>query len=170
MRDDFFNSITTYAASSMDADTANYIDKYWISRSNFDAAWADVIRSVFLVQPDGSMSVASTQNVEFGLGGLIFGEAEYMDFSRNAMTSGAKIFAVVERADDSSSVVPSHYEFLRFSFPVDIGWREMSSSSLMAIDIFGRPIRRFFVVSDNGRVGKYSDNDAEVPFEISFHE
>lgn len=44
----------------------------------------------------------------------------------------------------------------------------MVSSCSIADDVFMRPIRTYFVISDSARVGKYVDSDALHPYELFF--
>lgn len=57
-------------------------------------------------------------------------------------------------------------DFLRYAFPVSITWTELAFSCDLADDVFQRPVQAYFVVTDNGRVGKYADADADAPYEL----
>ena len=60
--------------------------------------------------------------------------------------------------------------FCRYCYPLNATWDEIANSCAIADDIFMRPIRAYFVVTDNGRLGKYANNDVAKPYDLVFME
>ena len=103
------------------------------------------------------------------IGGIIFDEADLADFNFNMLSSGARTFAVIEDVGQHQFDRLADSGFYRFSYDAGTLWNEIADCCSIAQEVFQRPIRRFFVISDNGRFGKYVDNDASPPTEISFY-
>ncbi len=168
MTPDFLDSaIDGYAPDSLDRSTIQYLENYWINRESFEQDWAHLFVSAFR-RVSGKVSVASG-SVDFLQGGTVFVKEEFLAFIARAEESGATRFAVVEDIGQSNWSALKSFDFFRFSYPVGIGWDEMTKSSILAQDIFERPIRCFFVITDNGAVGKYANNDADPPYDLVFH-
>lgn len=169
MIDDFLSSrIVGYSANNVDESTERYIRKYWIERVSLCTDWANILKTSF-VRFSEAISVASHCSVESKVGGIIFTEEEFSDFVLQVEAVGADRFAVIEDIGQKDWRQLTVYDFFRFAYPPDISWGEMTRSCALADDVFGRPIRCFFVTTDNGRFGKYVNNDAETPYELVFH-
>lgn len=168
MLDFIKNTPSGYIASSLSENDVNYINNYWVSEDGFFNYWSTIIGSCF--HDDGvGVKVSQAKQWHAALGGVIFEEEEFELFKEAAKTGGAQQFCVVEEIGGLNWSRYLGAKFFRFNFPVEIEWEEMTRSSVVAADVFLRPVRRFFVVVDNGLMGKYVNNDDEVPYEIIFH-
>lgn len=165
---DFFDSkFTGYSRKFLTSQDEIYVNKYWLDANILSSTWKDVLDSVFVI--DGSdVKIINDIKSENQLGGILFVEDEFEIFKISLRNANAKKFIVVEDIGQEGWNNFSGLEFFRFCFPNDIEWNEMTSSCQLANDVFSRPIRAFFVVSDNGLVGKYTNNDACPPYELVF--
>lgn len=151
---------------SMAPDPASlkYIESSWIAEPHI-APWVSAITSIF-DRAGGVIGVRSGFVVRRSGSSLLFEKEGYERFTLWAQKVAAERFCVIE--DDLS---PSLYEIrglhcLRYGFEVGADWEWLTNSCDAAIDLFQRPIRQFFVVTDNGMLGKYCDNDSENSFEL----
>lgn len=168
MNDDFaVSGLDGYASESLDEDTVRYLDRYWIDRQCLENEWAELIVSVFK-RSEGSISIAPDNRVKHHLGGILFTKEEFHAFVERAKMIGAIRFVVIEDVGQANWDLLRETNFFRFSYPIDVGWDEMTHSSILAEDVFGRPIRCFFVITDNGKLGKYTNNDADPPYDLMF--
>lgn len=168
MNEDFATSgLDGYVSASLDENTVRYLDHYWLDRRCLESQWAELIVSVFK-RSDGSISIAPDKKVEHHLGGILFTKEEFHAFVELAKMTGARRFVVIEDAGQAEWDVLRETNFFRFSYPMDVGWDEIAHSSILAEDVFGRPIRCFFVITDNGKLGKYANNDADPPYDLTF--
>jgi len=165
---DFLNSnIHGYSPDDLSSSDCEYIEKYWIESPDLKNSWGILLDAAFKRSPS-SVSIQFGRTVDIKRGGLIFDEPEFHVFSDLAKKTGAIKFAVVEDVEQSDWDIINDNSFFRFSYPVDISWNEMVRSCPLADDVFLRPIRCFFVILDNGAIGKYVNNDAETPYELTF--
>lgn len=159
--------IVGYGEVSLDELDIYYLEKYWLNLESLVSYWAGLLDQAFIVNRDGP-EIRCQSNMEYRPGGVLFTEQEFLDFKRLSIDLGAKSFAVIEYIGQSEWVDFSSRSFFRFAYPLDVSWSEMTSSCPIADDVFMRPIRAFFVISDNGRIGKYVDSDAFHPYELFF--
>jgi hypothetical protein len=169
MNHDFMLSgIDGYSSSRADNSLSRYLEKYWIDREALEHDWAPLFESVFR-RSSGKVSVANNFVVDILQGGILFTKDEFLEFEARAKEQGANRFAVVEDIGQRDWHALKRVDFFRFSYPVTVSWEEMARSSILAQDVFERPIRCFFVITDNGKLGKYANNDADPPYDLVFH-
>ena len=162
------SAIDGYPNSRADDSLAQYLEKYWIDRESLEHVWAPLFESVFR-RSSGRASVADNFVVDISQGGILFTKDEFLEFVARAKEVGATRFAVVEDIGQRDWRALKRFDFFRFSYPVTVSWEEMARSSILAQDVFERPIRCFFVITDNGKLGKYANNDADPPYDLVFH-
>ena len=167
-RDFMASMIDGYAENDLDEGTVQYLDNYWIDRDRFSQDWSHLIQSTFR-RSSGKVSVVEGCAVDFLQGGILFAKDEFLAFLDQARATGATRFAVIEDIGLPDWGNPQEFNFFRFSYPTNVDWDEMAHSSILAQDIFERPIRCYFVVTDNGKIGKYANNDADSPYDLIFH-
>lgn len=169
MNHDFLASeIDGYKSWLLEEQTVRYIDLYWINRETLERDWATRIESVFKRTAD-KVSIAEGYVVDFLQGGILFTKEEFAAFVARSKATGATKFAVVEDIGQRDWHALQEFDFFRFSYPIDIDWGEMTRTGMLARDVFERPIRCFFVITDNAKTGKYTNNDASSPYDIVFH-
>jgi len=164
-----FNSsdIAGYKGCSLGKSDVDYLEKYWMSIGGLTENWAGVLSRAFVMKEGGPV-VSFFYKTKLHPGGLLFVEEEFSEFTRSASRTGAQRFAIVEYVGQKQWTDFASGSFFRFSFPLDVSWSEMACSCPIADDVFKRPIRAYFVITDNGLTGKYVDNDALHPYEIVF--
>lgn len=150
----------------MDANTQRYLNLHWLDRQALVSTWGPLVATRFETGENAKVKPGFGFRPE--LGGLVFDESDLIDFNFELLQCGAGSFAVIEDVGQQSWTPDMPPAFMRFHFPTGVGWNELAGSCLLAQDVFQRPIRKFFVISDNGRVGKYVDNDAWPPTEVHF--
>ncbi len=156
-----------YDMSRLDEADLRYLGNYLLDTDVLIRDWSNLLDGIFVLQESG-VAVAPALDVEPRLGGILFLVDEFDEFKREAVASGANSFAVVEYIGQKGWADDASPSFFRFAYPVDVAWEEMVGSCVIAKDVFGRPIRVFAVVTDNGKVGKFADNDALRPYELTF--
>lgn len=144
-----------------------YVRRYWLTPDALARDWARPLSTAFSID-QGRVSIAPGLEVEQALGGILFDADEFAAFQKAAIGTGAQRFAVIEDVDQARWEGIDRGDFLRYAFPVSITWSELACSCDLATDVFQRPIRAYFVVTDNGRVGKYAHADADEPYELKF--
>lgn len=165
---DFFESgLRGYERGKLKKSDLDYLDNFWISIDALKQDWSAVLSAAFS-QESGLASVNSSSPVTKRLGGLIFDETEFDQFKLRAGNTDAQRFAVIEDIGQEDWHSFHDLAFFRFSYPIDISWSEMVHACALAEDMFLRPIRCFFVIVDDGTIGKYVNNDEERPYEIVF--
>lgn len=168
MNADFINSsLAGYEPRFITSADQNYLDKYWLSMDVLMNRWAGVLASSFILT-GSKVRISPQQNVDVMVGGVVFDEDEFGEFTSMLAASGASAFAVVEDIGQQEWMREMDPKFFRFEFPIGISWRDISQSCPIAEDVFLRPIRCFFVIGENARVGKYVDSDSESPHQILF--
>lgn len=167
---DFFeSSIEGYSAEFLTQDDITYLCKYWIDADVLSSKWSSVLTSSFSVR-NLDVGIAPGKSVDVRMGGVLFVEDEFKLFKFLAVESGANEFAVIEDVGQQDWGELSQLNFFRFSFPLSVDWGEITKSCQLAEDVFSRPIRAFFVLTDNGQIGKYVNNDADPPYELFFEQ
>lgn len=170
MRNDFYRSgIPGYGKESLDYPDCHYLDRFWVDAGTLVETWADVLERSFVVRGK-NISIAPMKDVDVRMGGVLFVEEEFKEFKHLALQSGATNFVVIEDVGQKNWKKLESHSFFRFAYPLSVGWGEIAHSCAIAEDIFTRPIRAYFVVTDNGRLGKYANNDADRPYELIFIE
>ena len=165
---DFFSSeIDGYGEEVLTPEDVRYLRKYWLDANMLSSEWSEVLSSCFLVSKL-EVGIAPGISVDVRMGGVLFIEDEFNEFSSLAVERGANRFAVIEDVGQQSWANFSRLNFFRFIFPLDVDWYEIAKSCQLAEDALLRPIRAFFVVTDKGQVGKYVNNDADPPYELFF--
>ncbi len=165
---DFQSSgIERYDMSRLDQANLDYLQKYWLDADALSRNWSNLLDGIFVLQ-EGGVGVHSGLGAESRLGGGLFTAGEFAEFKHRATESGASCFAVVEYIGQKGWTDDSSPSFFRFAYPLSVSWDEIAASCSIAYDVFGRPIRAFAVIADNGQVGKYADNDAPRPYELIF--
>lgn len=162
------SQITGYEGATLDEANTLYLRNYWLNIDDLVRDWAGVLDRSFELGK-GRAGVSPDLNAEARLGGVLLTDDEFVEFKRLAIESGATRFAVVEYVGQDQWKSYTSLDFFRFSYPLDISWAELACSCSIADDVYMRPIRVYFLVTDNGRVGKYADSDAARPYELFFH-
>ena len=167
MISDFLSSgIFGYQPEFLTREDIEYLEKFWIPIDQIEIKWKKLVDCTFDCSMD-KIRIAPESTIDLTMGGCLFEEDDFLEFSARAAAVGAGSFAVIEALDaEDMQIEPK--KFFRFSFPVDVSWQDLAHGAPIAEDVFQRPIRRFFVICDNGRAGKYVDNDADIPFHILF--
>lgn len=161
------SAIPGYDSSSLTSADANNLLDYWIDLEIVSARWSSALERNFTIT-GSEVRIANDREVDVRMGGVVFAEDDFNEFQRQAAASGASRFAVIE---DIGQQGWKHFDasgFLRFSYPVVTSWSRIAKACPIAEDVFIRPIRAFFVVTDNGMVGKYANNDTSPPYELWF--
>lgn len=168
---DFIDTMTSKVNISTYGDVEiNYLDHYWITREELLLKWCDVLCDAFdILTTDSRNKVKRKELMDIRATSYLFDdESAFNRLIEAGRISGATSFAIVEDIGEMNFHNLDDWGFFRISFNIDSSWDNLSNGSGVAYDIFRRPIRSFFVISDNGCVGKYVDNDAENSFEVFF--
>lgn len=169
MNDFYESGIPGYEEEFLKYADRQYLNQFWLDVDVLVKEWGDVLDRSFVISGK-CVSIAPVKDVDVRRGGVLFAEEEFKQFKRLALQSGAKNFVVVEDIGQQDWREITVRSFFRFSYPLVTTWDEVASSCSIAEDIFLRPIRAYFVVVDNGQLGKYANNDAEKPYDLVFME
>lgn len=167
---DFIESgMPGYEEEFLDHSDRHYLSRFWLDADVLAKEWADVLDRSFVIKGK-NVSIAPVKDVDVRMGGVLFVEEEFKEFKRLALQSGATNFVVIEDVGQQSWRQIESPSFFRFCYPLNSTWDEIANSCAIADDIFMRPIRAYFVVTDNGRLGKYANNDVAQPYDLVFME
>lgn len=162
---DFIESnIAGYGPELLTGENSAYLERFWLPFDRLTKVWEPLLSGVF-DRSSGRIRVKPGRCVDIRIGGYLFEEDDFAEFSERGAALRARSFSVIE---DVNRHCFESRSFFRFTFPIDISWRELAHAAPISYDVFQRPIRCFFVICDNGRVGKYADNDEDRPFHIYF--
>lgn len=168
MKEDFLRSnIDNYKEELLDSSDLSYLNKFWLSEDALSRNWADALSRIFVIN-GRHVSISPDMNVDIRMGGVLFTRDEFEEFKRLGVRSGASEFAIIEDIGQKDWTILLDRSFFRFAYPIDVAWDDMSGSCSIAYDVFTRPIRAYYVLTSNGCVGKYSNNDAEKPYDLVF--
>lgn len=168
MNMDFSESaIPDYRKDQLTPEDLAYLNAYWLDRDALSSKWGSTLAASFVVKGQ-SVGIAPGNLVDVRMGGILFIDEEFEEFRSLALEAGASEVAVIEDIGQQDWNRLTHLGFFRFSFPLSLDWRQVSAACSLAEDVFLRPIRAFFVVTGNGAVGKYANNDADPPYEFFF--
>ncbi|MBX7226398.1 MAG: hypothetical protein K1X55_10230 [Chitinophagales bacterium] len=146
--------------------TKGYLDKYWLSELEYNAKWKPIQDTIFVKDFDWFPNNPINPMFSFKIlgGGLLFTEKTFNKLIEFSKEFSDRYFVIIE--DDNNS-------FLRFKFPTNVCWNEINMISNgnietegMSYELFGRPIRNYYVFGDSGHWGKYVANDLDNPIDI----
>lgn len=163
------SGMSGYEDEFLDHSDRHYLSRFWLDADALAEEWADVLDRSFVIK-GRNVSIAPVKDVDVRMGGVLFVEEEFKEFKRLALQSGATNFVVIEDAGQQDWRQITDRSFFRFCYPLSVTWDEIANSCAIADDIFNRPIRAYFVVTDNGLLGKYANNDAVKPYDLAFME
>lgn len=163
------SSMVGYEEEFLDPSDLHYLSRFWLDADVLAMKWADVLDRSFVIKGK-NVSIAPVKDVDVRMGGVLFVEEEFKEFKHLALQSGATNFVVIEDVGQQSWTQMASRSFFRFCYPLNAAWDEIADSCAIADDIFIRPIRAYFVVTDNGRLGKYANNDVAQPYDLVFKE
>lgn len=161
------SSMSGYEDEFLDDSDRHYLRRFWLDADVLVTEWADVLDRSFVISGN-DVSIAPGKGVDVRMGGVLFTEEEFREFKRFALRSGATNFVVIEDVGQQGWKKLANRSFFRFCYPLNAMWDEIANSCAISDDIFLRPIRAYFVVTDNGRVGKYANNDVARPYDLVF--
>ncbi|WP_312706207.1 hypothetical protein [Stenotrophomonas sp.] len=166
MSDFYSSNINGYGSRVLDERSKRYVEKYWLSIDGLMRGWVGALNKRFNTEAQDSAVVKGAVS-HLRPGGVLFEKRDFIEFTSLSIASGAKEFSVVEFIGQKRWGEGGR-AFFRFVYPLDVSWADMVRSSPIADDVFMRPIREYFVISDNASVGKYVNNDADSPYELVF--
>lgn len=161
------SSMSGYEDEFLGDSDRHYLRRFWLDADVLVKEWAGVLDRSFVINGD-DVSIAPAKGVDVRMGGVLFIEEEFQEFKRFALQSGATSFVVIEDVGQQGWKDLADHSFFRFCYPLDATWDEIANSCAISDDIFVRPIRAYFVVTDNGRIGKYANNDVDKPYDLVF--
>ena len=144
-----------------------YLEKYWLDKQELNEYWIKIKNEVF--NPDFSIIPDPVFNKDFDwivrLGGTALAPEEYELFHSCMKITGDKYFIVLEDHDEDN---PPHNSGppLRFKYPIDITWEEITGGADISEQIYVWPMRMYFIFGDSGKWGKYAGSDYPSPIDI----
>jgi hypothetical protein len=162
---DFQRQIEAYAFPSSAAKSVSYLSAYWLSEAEYVQKWKPIQDTIFehvsvsppAVRINEQLAVFST------VGGVLFTKEDFRKLAVCLKDLPDTNFAVVEDFDIDR---PPHGSgpVLRLRYPKSIHWDEMCvAEEGISYELFGRPVRNYFVFGDSGLWGKYAANDWPNP-------
>lgn len=166
---DFSESdIFGYPSSHLTTSDVEYLNEFWMDASALETEWADVLNRSFDIN-GSQVGISRGKRVDIRMGGVIFLEQDFEAFNQRAAEMGVSKFCVIEDVGQKNWKTLETKRFLRFSFPIRVPWARVAHSCALSEDVFTRPIRAFFVVTHGGEMGKYTNADASMPYELCFN-
>lgn len=168
MVSDFHSSqLSGYSTEFLTQADIDYLSEFWLDLDQAQKNWGTLLDQAFECAGE-AVRIKPGRSIDICVSGCLFEEEDFIAFSERAVSLGARRFVVIEDKKQRCGGQIERKDFFRFSFPINISWLKLAHSAPIAEDVFQRPIRRFFVLCDNGRLGKYVNNDADHPFELVF--
>lgn len=136
-----------------------YINNYALNESGFTSAQMllkNIFKNSFLKFPD--FIIKNEYAFFIAMGGILMDEDDFASISRWMTHFNDKYLYVLEDYQESA---PPHQSGppLRFRFPAKLRWEEINQQDGIAYELFGRPIRNYYVFGDSSMWGKYIAND-----------
>ena len=142
-----------------------YLRKYYLPRNEYIDRWKPIQNSIFLNETQGLPDMIFQP--EFSLlvarGGRLFDKEDFEALRSCMIDLGDKHMIIVQ--NDYNGIIEQDL-LIRMKFPVDITWNEVMSGNYISTVIFEMFANGFFVFSESGIWGKYSDNEYENPLDI----
>lgn len=133
-----------------------YLEKYWLSKKEYDEHWKPIQDAMFTNQEKGLPDLKFTKSYEMLTlrGGVLFEEKDFLQLQSCMNQVGDKYFVVIE-----NSFGDIDKPLIRVKFPVDITWKDLMSGSFISDVIIDCDINEYFVFGESGAWGKYAAND-----------
>jgi hypothetical protein len=144
-----------------------YLEKYWLDKKELLEFWITIKNKVY--NPNFKIIPTPVFVSHFDYivlkGGLIFTRYDFEWLKSCMNIIGDKQFIVLEDYDETK---PPHSAGppLRFKYPRNITWEEITSGADISEQAFHWPARNYFVFGDSGQWGKYVGNDYKYPLDI----
>lgn len=170
---DFETALAYFSESNTQDKTTKFFEKYWLSSEQLHSVWDPIIINVFGLRSNAAPKNKIDFNDKFFvlqlIGGLTLIESELLKLQHCFKATGDTYFAVIEDYDENNpphSAGPS----LRFVFPSDVKWTELTGGGYISIELFGMSHKNYFILGNSGLWGKYAANDWKTPQEFfGFH-
>lgn len=163
---EFQNQIEAYSFPGSIRKTHNYLDKYWLQKTEYLSKWKNVQGSIFhLDKVLPNMVIKQGFKLLVRQGGLLFEQKEF-ELLKNCLklTKDNYLFVI----EDYDELDPPHESgpLLRLKYPINISWSEINIDEGISYELYKRPIRNYYVFGDSGKWGKYVANDFDTPVDI----
>lgn len=164
---DYENQLNAFRFTNQDTDSSIYFEKYWLSSSEIQDKWIKIMKSIFdtnfYLFPQNPF--LNEYKLLVKSSGILFIESELNELQKCLQETGDSHIIIIEDYDESN---PPHLSGppLRFKYPSTIKWHEMYNSCGICYQLFGRPVRNYFVFGDTGTWGKYVGSDYEYPIDL----
>lgn len=166
MNEEFKPILDSFYDPEMQRVSEIYLRKYWLPEEEWLNYWQPLKDSIFC--PTSRFLPDLMFNEDFSLkvllGGIVFGEKYFYVLKKCMIEMGEEEFVIVEndkiRPIIDKGDIPLH---MRFKFPVDISWSELSHRNKIQPDIASELFisfnKEFFVFGNSGKWGMYAAND-----------
>jgi hypothetical protein len=163
---DYEQQLRFYSEEETRALTELYFQKYWLRKSEYFDYWLPTRNRIFEVSGPNFPAVRFRPGFEviFLRGGCLFTKDDFLTLQTCLRITGDEYFVVVENIDFEK---PHHGEPpLRFKYPADISWDELSSGAYVSQELLETPVKEYFVFGNTASWGRYSANDYVNPIDL----
>lgn len=158
---DFQQELEAYAFPNSIAKSIAYLSAYWLSEAEYHERWKPLQDTIFVDSSAAPPCVRISEKLAVfsRVGGVLFTQEDFLKLSASLASLPDTNFVIVEDFDIRR---PPHNSgpALRLRYPKSIHWNEICiEGEGISYELFGRPIRNYFVFGDSGLWGKYAAND-----------
>ncbi len=153
----------SFGVKQLDSKSKSYIERFGMAVDDIEG-----IRSQFTGElgdfqsPEFRELARSRVGSEVTDGGFVLEEDELTKIKELASLAGENWIYVIELNYQAGS------NCLGFKYPITLNWEEISDESLVAEDVYSRPIRDWILFGENFSWFKLALNDEETPVGVWF--
>jgi hypothetical protein len=142
----------------------SYLDKYWLSRAEYEEKWKIVQSRIFESAATGLSEMVFLPEFEIFVakGGCLFVEEEFLRLQSCALSLGDKFIVIIENSFGGKLLEPT----FRMKYPANITWQEITSGNFVSAIMLEMPHKDYFVFGESAMWGKYAANDHEIPLDL----
>lgn len=159
----YFSNILSEKAWGNEEVAKKYLEKYWLSESEYLKIWKPIQAKVFLNELGLPYMVFNSQfNILATRGGCLFNEEDYNKVQDLARQAGDEYLVVVQRSQEFTLGEP----MFRMKYPVNTSWAELTSGNYISAVLLDMSHNEYYVFGSCGLWGRYSANDYDYPVDI----
>lgn len=141
----------------------NYLNKYWIEKSDYEHKWKLVQNCIFINQNSGYPDLVFNKDFTLyaDLGGVLFEKSDFRVFQEFLKEIGESTFLIIENTFGKLDAPQ-----LRMQYPINITWDELMSGNFLSSVLFESSVNEYFVFGGKSDWGMYAPNECENPLNI----
>jgi hypothetical protein len=165
---DYQSVLDRYAFPKTYARSETYLKSFWLTHSQYVSRIQAMRCAIFkegVFTPDAFAFNENFNSYET-VGGVLFVKDDYVQLQQCLTKTEDKTIFVIEDFDTANPPHTSGPPF-RMQYPKASTWQVIyPDEEGISYELFGRPVRNYFVFGDSGLWGKYAGSDWQDPVDI----